>query len=280
MFFRKKEKKGITIKEFENIISKLKEAHLSTSMLVKGYDCDFSGWDRKEIYFENSVKYFTDDLKKIITKNGTYKTNKNNIYLIESVPLSYWHNNSSYYSYYCGHWNGNFFKLTKNENAFTIEAVEEKDCKGEKIWDFCHSETVYNLGETVEDIIKYWYDYLEEHSYTKNRSKYIKTEYVDKMIPNSNYSSEYSMSKEDEEKMNNWRKEHLDKFHNGKVESHGATPVDNFTVEYCITGLGTYCICKCSRCYNKYLEAKQKSPSQKELTKMYNDAVYTIKEIG
>lgn len=63
MFFRKK-KEGITVKEFENIISKFKEAHLSTSMLVKGYDCDFSGWDRKEIYFENSVKYFTDDLKK------------------------------------------------------------------------------------------------------------------------------------------------------------------------------------------------------------------------
>lgn len=273
MFFRKKE--GITIKEFEEIVSKLKEAEMISSASVRSIDNNFTGWNRKEIYFKNSAKYFTDDLKKIITKNGEIEINKNNIFLIESVPKFYWYANCYY-----GYCDGNFFKLeTKTDNSFVIKVLEEKSCKGKKVWDFCHSNSIYDLGNSVKDIIEYWYNYLEEHSYWANRSKYIKTEYVEKMMPNSNYSAEYSMSKEDEKKMNKWRKEHLDKFHNGKIESQGVTPVDNFTVEYCITGLGTYCICKCSRCYDKYLEAKQKGSSQKELTKLYDEAVYTVKEI-
>ena len=65
------------------------------------------------------------------------------------------------------------------------------------------------------------------------------------------YDLNYSLTKEETDKMYEWRKKHNKKFHKRGFGYRGVSPVSNFEVRFGSCSIGMWCECVCLNCLDK-----------------------------
>lgn len=258
---KKQTKKTITLKKIENSLKEL-------------FDCEqsncFSGLkDWKELNISHYDWYW--DFFEKLKNNDTFEVLANDYkYLEESVPNYFWKDN-----YYYIHYNDIFAKVEKvSDNFFKISKLSTRP--KEVIYDL--STHTHNFKTEISFAINRLKEVIEreieEHTYNPHR--YIKTVIEEKEIPNERYSRNYSLSAEDEKKMEAWKQEHFKNIHNSKLRYTGAIGVSRFYVKFIDTSIGTACDCICEECEKLY---KQETDTAKK-DELYKQMCYTIEELG
>ena len=274
----KQSPKGMDFYKLQEIIQELKE--VKESQLF-----NFDSTRKNELtdfyLFSNEIEKIVCDknFKKVELPFDKYK------WLVSGIPVRYWNKrDNGNAEYVVGHYKDVFFEIGYDYEYVFLEKITEEINRKIEIFDYEAAEQLRFLEDLypgLEIIKKAYKNYSNSCNYRANRDKYIKTEKVEIERPNSKYSVEYSMSKEEEEKMNAWRHEHTKKVHGGKYNYSGATPVDRYSVKYQATGLGMSCDCVCEECYKKYEEVSKDNKIPYETKrKLYQKAVYVVQEVG
>ena len=88
------------------------------------------------------------------------------------------------------------------------------------------------------------------------------------------YDLNYSLTKEETDKMYEWRKKHNKKFHKRGFGYRGVSPVSNFEVRFGSCSIGMWCECVCLNCLDKV-----NSEDTKKAEDIRKSAIYTIREL-
>lgn len=92
---------------------------------------------------------------------------------------------------------------------------------------------------------------------------------------NKEYDSNYSLTKEETNKMYEWQKKHNKKFHKKGFGYQGVSPVSNFEVRFGSCSIGTWAECVCLNCLNRLTL----DDNVKNAEKIRKSATYTIREL-
>lgn len=153
------------------------------------------------------------------------------------------------------HYNGNFMEIVWSSETAKIKKVDFEECKTTifdlniKNYDFSFGKSISaSLLNIAEEIAR------REEDFKYIPSRYIKEVTVEVKVPDDRiYSKKYGILREEGEAIDNWRREHLQKYHKEGIKCRGVTPVSNFKIEIGWTGLGDYVSCECSICKNNGL---------------------------
>lgn len=94
---------------------------------------------------------------------------------------------------------------------------------------------------------------------------------------NKEYDLNYSLTKEETDKMYTWEKKHNKKFHKKGFDYQGVSPISNFEVRFGSCSIGIWCECVCLDCLEK--ESNINEVDNKSSKNIKKSAIYTIREL-
>ena len=114
------------------------------------------------------------------------------------------------------------------------------------------SEKVGSIVDNLKTVIE---EYEDDVTYNKN--KYVKVVTEEVKVPESEiYSPDYSLTKEEGEKLDKWMKAHDKKYHRKGHKYTGAIGVSNFELNMGWTSVGEWIDCECTECKKAGVDRK------------------------
>lgn len=174
------------------------------------------------------------------------------------------------------HYNGKFFFIDYDLKSLSLV---EKPKENVVIFDYNHTD-FDNLGDMVAaatELIETGLSHYYRNS-IYNDSRYTLTKTVE--APSDKYYHSYSMTKEESDKMFEFRKAHNKKYHKKGFGYGGVSPVSNFEVRFGSCSIGTWCECVCLECEKEYKKALGENPdNKKKLDKLQKQMVIEVRGI-
>lgn len=164
------------------------------------------------------------------------------------------------YIYYRGH----FYFANFDLRELVLTSKDKIDPKV-KIFDFEKYNRYSNLKSTARvalDILVNAFDEYEK-VVTYKESNYVIEKEV--QTPNDHFDYSYSLTKEQGEKIGEWKEKHFKKYH--KIRYKGAIGVSDFELRFRATSIGTYAECVCTECEKEYEKLKETEPRKAEKVK-------------
>lgn len=225
-----------------------KELYLLSTMQISRYF-----WEDLKAYtlLEELPRTFAlpseEDIKKLQKKNKPFPKEKGFEFFLHAVPKKFWDQDTKLREYFVFHWEGKFFKFTRElDDKITLEEIKESDVNS-PIFDPNNYFDYYiaEMGSAVKEIKDRYKDFVSQVEY--NPSRYKKEVVVEKDVSDK-YDPEYSLTKDQVDKMLKWQREHARKYHNGCAAGGGTSPVSYFEIKYGVCSIGSWIDCECSAC--------------------------------
>ena len=215
-------------------VSDLRSNYAGLDALVKNASANIT-YDISQKSIEKALKSDKDSpLEEIMTL----------VSLEKIVPEKFWYGDKDWIVV---HHNGNFLKIAYDDSETVT--VTNWDNTSEKIFDCdvranSFAERIGGLIENLKTVIE---EYEDDVTYNKNRYVKVITEEV--KVPESEiYSPDYSLTKEEGEKLDKWMKAHNKKYHKKGHKHTGAIGVSNFELNMGWTSIGEWIDCECTEC--------------------------------
>lgn len=164
------------------------------------------------------------------------------------------------YVYYRGH----FYFANFDLRELVLTSKDKIDPKI-KIFDFERYNRYSNLKSTARAALDILVNAFDEYEkvVTYKESNYVIEKEVE--TPNTHFDYSYSLTKEQGEKIYEWKEQHFKKYH--KIRYKGAIGVSDFELRFRATSIGTYADCVCTECEKEYEKLKETEPRKAEKIK-------------
>lgn len=164
------------------------------------------------------------------------------------------------YVYYRGH----FYFANFDLKELVLTSKDKIDPKV-KIFDFEKYNRFNNLNSSARAALDILVNAFDEYEkvVTYKESNYVIEKEVE--TPNEHFDYSYSLTKEQGEKIGEWKDKHFKKYH--KIKYKGAIGVSDFELRFRATSIGTYAECVCTECEKEYEKLKDTDPRKAEKIK-------------
>lgn len=164
------------------------------------------------------------------------------------------------YIYYKGH----FYFANFDLKELVLISKDKIDPRA-KIFDFekynRHNNFLFTARAALDLLVNAFDEY--EKTVTYKESNYVIEKEVE--TPNEHFDYSYSLTKEQGEKIGEWKEKYFKKYH--KIRYKGAIGVSDFELRFRSTSIGTYAECVCTECEKEYEKLKDTDPKKAEKVK-------------
>ena len=169
--------------------------------------------------------------------------------------------------------NNQMLVIYKENTFWTLDfhrmtAIPTKEAPtAEKIFDL-NRASIGHFANRLTFILDMLNEEIEEYESSSEYDPkyYTKIEKVE--TPNNTYDHNYSLTRNEVEKMDEWCKKHSKKYH--KPRYTGAVDVSNYEVRFGSTSIGCYADCICTECEKEY-EASHDEEIRKRMSYSLRD---------